>query len=97
MNINIKVVETEEEYNDFMKVLASAYNDSVENAEENVYADAVTKCYYDAVKMSINSGKTYHIIGYDNDVPVSVATLSIDNFNDITGRIEWDDYIDIVY
>lgn len=79
MNINIKVVETEEEYNDFMKVLSSAYNDSVENADENVYANVVTKCYYDAVKMSINSGKTYHIIGYDKDVPVSVATLNISN------------------
>ena len=79
ININVKVVETEKEYNDFMKVLASAYNDSVENADENVYADAVTKCYYDAVKMSINSGKTYHIIGYDNDTPVSVATVNISN------------------
>ena len=79
ININVKVVETEKEYNDFMKVLASAYNDSVENADENVYADAVTKCYYDAVKMSINSGKTYHIIGYDNETPVSVATVNISN------------------
>ena len=79
INIKVKVVETEKEYYDFMHVLSSAYNDSVENADENVYADAVTKCYYDAVKMSIGNGKTYHIIGYDNDIPVSVATLNIDN------------------
>ena len=78
ININIKVVENESEYNDFMKVLASAYNDSIENLSDNVYADAVTKCYYDAVKNSINSSKTYHIIGYNEDyIPVSVATLNI--------------------
>ena len=77
INIKVKVVETEKEYNDFMKVLSSAYNDDVENSNENVYADAVTKCYYDAIKMTINNGKTYHIIGYDNDMPVSVATLNI--------------------
>lgn len=78
-NINIKVVKTENEYNDFMKVLSSAYNDSIENVEENVYADIVTECYYEAVKTSIGNGKTYHIIGYDKDIPVSVATLSIHN------------------
>jgi GNAT superfamily N-acetyltransferase len=83
INIKVKVVETDEEYNDFMKVLASAYNDSVENSNENVYEGAVTKCYYDAIKMSIGNGKTYHIIGYDNDVPVSVATLNI--YNEIGG------------
>ena len=78
ININIKVVENESEYNDFMKVLASAYNDSIENLSENVYADAVTKCYYDAVRNQINSGKTFHIIGYNEDyIPVSVATLNI--------------------
>ena len=78
INIKIKVVETEDEYNDFMKVLSSAYNDNLENANENVYANAVTKCYYDAVKNSINSDKTYHIISYNEDnVPVSVATLNI--------------------
>ena len=78
ININIKVVETESEYNDFMKVLASAYNDNIENSNENVYADAVTQCYYDAVRNSMNSGKTFHIIGYnEDDIPVSVATLNI--------------------
>ena len=78
INIKVKLVETESEYNDFMKVLASAYNDNIENSNENVYADAVTKCYYDAVKSSMNSGKTYHIIGYNEDnIPVSVATLNI--------------------
>lgn len=78
INLNIKVVETEKEYNDFMKVLSSAYNDNVENASENVYADAVTECYYDAIKNSIDNGKTYHIIGYnEDDNPVSVATLNI--------------------
>ena len=76
-NINIKVVETESEYNDFMKVLSSAYNDSIENPDENVYSDAITDCYYKAVKNSINNDKTYHIIGYDNGTPVSVATLNI--------------------
>ena len=78
INIRVKLVETEEEYNDFMKVLASAYNDNIESSSENVYADAVTKCYYDAVKNTINSDKTYHIIGYNEDnIPVSVATLNI--------------------
>lgn len=80
INIKIKLVETDEEYNDFMKVLASAYNDHIENSNENVYADAVTKCYYDAVKNSIGNGKTYHIIGYNKEnIPVSVATLNIAN------------------
>ena len=47
---DIKIVENEKEYNDFMKVLSSAYNDVIENPDENVYADAVTDCYYNAVK-----------------------------------------------
>lgn len=82
INMNIKVVESDEEYNDFMKVLSSAYNDHIENSTENVYADAVTECYYEAIKMSIGNGKTYHIIGFNNDnIPVSVATLNI--FNNI--------------
>lgn len=80
IKLNIKVVEKENEYNDFMKVLSSAYNDNVENSDENVYEGAVTKCYYDAIKNSIGNGKTYHIIGYnDDDIPVSVATLNIYN------------------
>ncbi|MBR2705363.1 MAG: GNAT family N-acetyltransferase [Clostridia bacterium] len=76
ISLNIKVVENEEEYNDYMKVIASAYNDNIENPEENVYADAITDCYYKAIKKSINDGIHYHIIAYDNNVPVSVATLS---------------------
>jgi len=78
INMKIKIVEDEKEYNDYMKVLSSAYNDSTEDSNENVYADSITKCYYDAVKNSINNGKTFHIIGYnENDIPVSVATLNI--------------------
>jgi len=78
INMNIKVVENEKEYNDFMKVLASAYNDTIENSAENVYADSITKCYYDAIKKSMNNNKTYHIIGYNEDnIPVSVATLNM--------------------
>lgn len=73
---NIKIVENEKEYNDFMNVLSSAYNDSIENPEENVYADAVTECYYEAVKNTMNSKEHLHIIAYDNDIPVSVATLN---------------------
>ena len=77
ISIDIKIVEKEAEYNDFMTVLSSAYNDSVESEEENVYAGAVTKSYYDAIKNTIDSDKTYHIIAYDNNVPVSVATINI--------------------
>lgn len=76
INIKVKVVESEQEYNDFMKVLSSAYNDNIENSFENVYQDAVTDPYYEAIKKSVSSDKTYHIIGYDNDIPVSVATLN---------------------
>lgn len=76
---NIKIVENEKEYNDFMNVLSSAYNDSIENPEENVYAEAVTKCYYDAVKNTMNNKEHLHIIVYDNNVPVSVATLNYIN------------------
>ncbi len=83
INLNIKVVENESEYNDYMKVLSSAYNDNIENPDENVYADAITKDYYSSIKKSIGNGKAYHIIGYDGDIPVSVATLSI--FNGIGG------------
>lgn len=80
VNLKIKVVENESEYTDYMKVLSSAYNDNIENASENVYADAVTKCYYDAIKNSMKNGKAYHIICYnENNIPVSVATLSIFN------------------
>ena len=76
INKSIKIVENETEYNDFMKVLASAYNDTLENSDENVYADAVTDCYYKAVKNTINSKEHIHIIVYDKNIPVSVATLS---------------------
>ena len=76
INTNIKIVENETEYNDYMKVLASAYNDTLENSDENVYADAVTDCYYKAVKNTINSKEHIHIIVYDKNIPVSVATLS---------------------
>lgn len=76
INLDIKVVENQEEYKDFMRVISSAYNDSVENPDENVYADCITECYYHAIKNTINSEKNLHIIAYDNKVPVSVATLS---------------------
>lgn len=79
INTNIKIVENETEYNDFMKVLSSAYNDTLENSDENVYADAVTDCYYKAVKNTINSKEHIHIIVYDKNVPVSVATLNYVN------------------
>ena len=78
INIDIKVVKTNDQYNDFMKVLSSAYNDNIENSDENVYEGAVTKCYYDAIKNSMNNSKTYHLVGYNLDnIPVSVATLNI--------------------
>ena len=76
INKQIKIIENEKEYNDFMKVLSSAYNDSIENANENVYADAVTDCYYNAIKNTLNNKEHIHIIVYNNDIPVSVATLS---------------------
>ena len=84
INTNIKIVENESEYNDFMKVLASAYNDNIENPDENIYADAVTECYYKAIKKTINSKEHIHIIVYDRDIPVSVATL---NYIDDVGGI----------
>ena len=88
INIRVKVVETESEYNDFMKVLSSAYNDNIEDSNENVYADAVTKCYYDAVKNSMGSRKTFHIIGYNEEgTPVSVATLNVVNGNGIINNV----------
>lgn len=76
INKQTKIIENEKEYNDFMKVLSSAYNDSIENANENVYADAVTDCYYNAIKNTLNSEEHIHIIVYNNDIPVSVATLN---------------------
>lgn len=76
INIDIKIVENEKEYNDYMKVLSSAYNDSIENGDENVYADAITECYYEAIKNTIGDNNHMHIIAYDYGVPVSVATLS---------------------
>lgn len=79
INTHIKIIENEKEYNDFMKVLSSAYNDVIENTDENVYADAVTECYYNAVKNTMNNKEHLHIIVYDNDIPVSVATLNYVN------------------
>lgn len=79
INTHIKIIENINEYNDFIKVLSSAYNDAIENADENVYADAVTECYYNAIKNTMNSKEHIHIIVYDNDIPVSVATLSYVN------------------
>lgn len=79
INTHIKIIENKKEYNDFMKVLSSAYNDVIENADENVYADAVTECYYNAIKNTMNNKEHIHIIVYDNDIPVSVATLNYIN------------------
>ncbi len=79
LNTHIKIIESEKEYNDFMKVLSSAYNDTIEKADENVYADAITECYYNAVKNTMNSKEHIHIIVYDKDIPVSVATLNYVN------------------
>lgn len=76
INIDFKIVENENDYNDYMKVLTSAYNDSVENSEENVYADCITEGYYNAVKNTINDKEHIHVIAYDGGIPVSVATLS---------------------
>lgn len=76
INLDIKIVENEKEYNDYMKVLASAYNDSIENGDENVYADSITEHYYEAIKNTINDQNHMHIVAYDGDIPVSVATLS---------------------
>ena len=76
INLDIKIVENEKEYNDYMKVLASAYNDSTENPDENVYADSITECYYKAIKNTINDKGRFHIVAYNRDIPVSVATLS---------------------
>lgn len=76
INLDIKIVENEEEYNDYMKVLASAYNDSIENPDENVYADCITEGYYNAIRNTIGDNTHFHIVAYDNEVPVSVATLS---------------------
>lgn len=78
ININIKVVKNELDYNDYMYSLASAYNDNIENPSENVYADSITKEYYTAIKNSIGNSKTYNIVGYNTDnIPVSVATLNL--------------------
>ena len=79
INTKIKIVENEKEYEDFMKVLSSAYNDNIENQSENVYADAVTDCYFKAVKNTMNSKEHIHIIVYDINIPVSVATLNYKN------------------
>lgn len=76
INLDIRIVENEKEYNDYMKVLSSAYNDSIENPEENVYADCITEGYYNAIKSTIGDNTHMHIVAYDNEVPVSVATLS---------------------
>lgn len=76
INLDIKIVDNEKEYNDYMKVLASAYNDSTENPDENVYADSITECYYKAIKNTINDKGRFHIVAYNGDIPVSVATLS---------------------
>ena len=77
INIDIKVVKNEKEYNDYMYSLASAYNDNIENPSENVYADSITKSYYDAIKNSLGSSKTFNIVGYKDNIPVSVATLNL--------------------
>lgn len=79
INLDIRIVKNEKEYNDYMKVLASAYNDSIENPEENVYADCITEGYYKAIKNTIGDNIHMHIVAYDNGEPVSVATLSYIN------------------
>lgn len=74
ISADIKIVETEKEYNDFMQVLESAFGG--EKTEENSYAGSITDCYYRAIKNTINSDKFHHIILYDNEIPISVATLN---------------------
>lgn len=73
----IKIIENEEEYNDFMGVLDSAYGG--EKTDENVYAGSITKPYYEVIRQTINSDRFYHIIAYDKRIPVSCATVSVKN------------------
>ena len=83
IKIDLKIVSNEKEYNDFMKVISSAYNDTKENEDENVYSGSITECYYKAIKDTIGSNNHLHIIAYDNGIPVAGATLNI--FNGIFG------------
>lgn len=77
IELEIKEVETEAEYNDFMDVLTSAFNGSEENPDENVYAGDITDCYFGAIKDTIGDKKHMHMIAYDGGFPVAVATLSL--------------------
>lgn len=79
LDLNIKIVENENEYNDFMEVLASAHNDIIENPDENIYANTINENYYNIIKNTMSSQKHMNIIAYDGKIPVSVGTFSYIN------------------
>ena len=87
LDLNIKIVENENEYNDFMEVLASAHNDIIENPDENIYANTINENYYNIIKNTMSSQKHMNIIAYDGKIPVSVGTFSyINKFQDLKGK-----------
>lgn len=74
---NIIKVTTDEQFNDFMKVMESAYGG--EPTKEDPYAGSITQEYYEAIKQSLADGKFSHFILYKDGVPAVVATLSYKN------------------
>jgi ribosomal protein S18 acetylase RimI-like enzyme len=74
---NIKIVQTIEQFNDFMEVMESAYGGEI--TEENPYAGSITNEYYEAIRKSLGNSKFSHLILYKDKKPVSVATLCYEN------------------
>ena len=74
---NIIKVTTDEQFNDFMKVMESAYGG--EPTKEDPYAGSITQEYYEAIKESLTNNKFNHFILYKDEIPAVVATLSYQN------------------
>lgn len=73
----VRQLQTDEQYDDFMNVMASGYSGEVDN--ENPYAGSITPEYYEAIKRSMNNKKFNHMILYKDGIAVSVATISYEN------------------
>jgi len=72
--INIIRVSNNEQYNDFMEVLESAYGGEI--SIDNPYAGSITDEYHEAIRLSLGNDKFKHFVLYKDNRPASVATLS---------------------
>lgn len=77
-NYNVVQVHTEQQKKDFIEVFIEAYGGG--KTAEKPYGD-LSESYTLALSRTFGNSKFYHFICYENDVPVSIATLCYNEGN----------------